>query len=1298
MLGRSTRPIRMAVAVGAAFVAAAALTVVSEAGAGAAPNELAAPPFTGAANPIPAEPATFDPSHSMLQAIFDADVAAGGESYWFDRILARPFRDTSSGERSLMTRGRALYMYTHNPSVLGFAGQGTGANGGGGYAYRQPPTTSVVNLYTIAVSGDALTETTARRVQTPSYYSALFTRAGLSVAEKKFITDNDVAVTDLTLTNTSDAPLSTTLTASSPIATTPSADGTELTGQVTIRYGLTTIFPRMSGDGFTASGSTLARTVSLDPGASVSLKVQLGAIAHEIPASATDYQRYRAMDPRTAWLTQMYEYNKFWVDKVPYLDIPDKNVEKISYYRLWENRFNLFDGNIPGNDYQFPADLEGALGYNNQISLTVPMRLQDLQFYRDPLYSYGPILSQGEESGCQAFHDNPGNTGNWDNTYEQWTGAQAWQAYQVHGGPKSLVAQLAHYAECDLKGTLAKFDTNHNDLIEYSSGTLPGNDADSVAFKYYGTRPQDRTESSYWYAEARTAAEEYAYLGNTAKADEMNNLADRIRSAILDKLWADGPVTNSATSTCNATGPRVSGKLGNALRLCGTAEYVNLPTGLVSGLSDFTASVWVNPAANTTWSRVFDFGTGTTANMFLTVNAGGAGLRFAITTGGGGAEQQLTGGGLLPVNTWSHVAVTLAGTTGTLYVNGNPVATNSNMTLHPSSLGNTNQNWLGRSQYGDPFLNATLDDFQIYSRALSADEIGTLAGGQPGEGDVVSYKFDEDGGATAVDSSGNGRDATIISQQKPTITCPGKVFLQRDLTTDNLVCWKDQQNFTPFIDGVAPDTDRYTQALRYYADPAEFPLFPVYTADQADQAADQACAACDHGSNNFSNINETLQARLFSKALRDYPSQYITPHMYWQMIEWQAWNEFVGGDNRFPDNNEFFFNWDPTTQTLGRSGIHHDVLGSFNWVMYQDVAGLQPRLDDKIELSPIDMGMDHFAVNNLSYHGSNLSIVWQRPGGSVPYANAPVGYSLYVDGQLVGNTDSLKHVVWNAPLKQAADVGLTGNARVVDALQKAGVDITGARGSGSTINLAKGREASASFTTTSPATQGTSPANAVDGYTISGRTGTFGSYVATNPIWGDMGSPNAQDWLQVDFGAPTRLNDVRLYFFDNKQWGNGGNTYRPPSSYTVQYYDGSAWVDLPGQTQSPATPAANRNEVTFAPLVAQQLRVLMTRQGSFGVGLKEIQAYDLESVAAQVGSLKSYVAGLRIPGGVKNSLTTQLDQVLALYQRNNVAKALSVLNDFIAHVNDLRSEGVLTATQASFLVASANAISAHMQE
>ncbi len=221
-----------------------------------------------------------------------------------------------------------------------------------------------------------------------------------------------------------------------------------------------------------------------------------------------------------------------------------------------------------------------------------------------------------------------------------------------------------------------------------------------------------------------------------------------------------------------ATGPRVPGRLGNAVRLNGVADYVSLPPGIVGGLSDFTISVWVNPAVISTWSRVFDFGTGTAVNMFLTVNAG-AGPRFAITTSGGGAEQRLSRSGQLPLNVWTHLAVTLSGTTGTLYVNGVPAATNSSMTLRPSDLGVTSNNWIGRSQYPDPFLNATVDEFQIYDRALNATEIQQLAAGEPGAGTVASYRFDEDGGADALDSSGNGRTATIISPPVNVVTPQG---------------------------------------------------------------------------------------------------------------------------------------------------------------------------------------------------------------------------------------------------------------------------------------------------------------------------------------------------------------------------------------------------------------------------------------------------------------------------------------------------------------------------------------------
>ncbi|MCO5995813.1 RICIN domain-containing protein [Actinoallomurus rhizosphaericola] len=223
--------------------------------------------------------------------------------------------------------------------------------------------------------------------------------------------------------------------------------------------------------------------------------------------------------------------------------------------------------------------------------------------------------------------------------------------------------------------------------------------------------------------------------------------------------WTDG----SPTSGCTATGPRRPGRLGKALSFCNSTAYATLPDGAVSGLTgDYTVSAWVDPAANAGWSRLFDIGTGSNASMFLTLNDGKE-LRYAITTSGAGGEQRINGTGLLPVDQWSLVTVTVSGTTGTLYVNGQVVGTNSAMTVHPSDLGKTTRSYIGKSQYGsDPALNATVDDFNVYSRALSASEVADLAGGKVGAGDVVHYAFDEAGGATLVDSSANGRNGTVV--------------------------------------------------------------------------------------------------------------------------------------------------------------------------------------------------------------------------------------------------------------------------------------------------------------------------------------------------------------------------------------------------------------------------------------------------------------------------------------------------------------------------------------------------------
>jgi len=191
----------------------------------------------------------------------------------------------------------------------------------------------------------------------------------------------------------------------------------------------------------------------------------------------------------------------------------------------------------------------------------------------------------------------------------------------------------------------------------------------------------------------------------------------------------DGTVINNATF--------VTGYDGNALNLtASSSQYAALPSGIVSGVSNFSIATWVNLSSSANWHRIFDFGNNTTTYMFLTPKSPSGFLRFGITTNGNGNEQQINATATVPTGGWHHVAVTVSGSLGTIYLDGVPVGTTNNLTLKPSNLGNTTQNYLGRSQFPDPYFNGLMDDFRIYGSALSAGEVATfiaplLAPGNP---------------------------------------------------------------------------------------------------------------------------------------------------------------------------------------------------------------------------------------------------------------------------------------------------------------------------------------------------------------------------------------------------------------------------------------------------------------------------------------------------------------------------------------------------------------------------------------
>jgi hypothetical protein len=178
------------------------------------------------------------------------------------------------------------------------------------------------------------------------------------------------------------------------------------------------------------------------------------------------------------------------------------------------------------------------------------------------------------------------------------------------------------------------------------------------------------------------------------------------------------------------------GALGGGLLTLSSAsqQYVTLPAGIVSPPGGITIMAWVKLTSNTNWNRIFDFGNSTTSYLFLSPQNGASGtLRFAITTGGG--EQQINWNTNLSTGAWHQVAVTFSGGTGipgltgsggtgVLYVDGAAVGVSESLTLNPSSLGNTVNNYIGKSQFsGDPCFNGSMDEFRIYNGALAANEI-----------------------------------------------------------------------------------------------------------------------------------------------------------------------------------------------------------------------------------------------------------------------------------------------------------------------------------------------------------------------------------------------------------------------------------------------------------------------------------------------------------------------------------------------------------------------------------------------
>ncbi len=160
----------------------------------------------------------------------------------------------------------------------------------------------------------------------------------------------------------------------------------------------------------------------------------------------------------------------------------------------------------------------------------------------------------------------------------------------------------------------------------------------------------------------------------------------------------------------------------------GSSDYIDLADGILSSLGDSaTIEVWATQISVQAWSRIFDFGTSTTENVFMSwTNATDLNADRVEWVGDASATSDSTNAPY-ELGVEYHIVCVFEPGSVTWYTapadDDDLGASRGSLEISNllSNLNDTNC-WLGRSQWEDNTANASFNEFRLWTGALTADE------------------------------------------------------------------------------------------------------------------------------------------------------------------------------------------------------------------------------------------------------------------------------------------------------------------------------------------------------------------------------------------------------------------------------------------------------------------------------------------------------------------------------------------------------------------------------------------------
>ena len=214
------------------------------------------------------------------------------------------------------------------------------------------------------------------------------------------------------------------------------------------------------------------------------------------------------------------------------------------------------------------------------------------------------------------------------------------------------------------------------------------------------------------------------------------------------------------------------------LQLDGAGQYALLGRG-AADLRTATYGMWVYPSRDRANETLLYFGSGASEFLKLVARDGTGAARLTISVGG--RTETLRANVATPLNRWTHVAVTIGGGRGTIFING-VAAGSAALRFRPTDVLGPNDSrsaeplYLGRGAAGG-FFTGRLEDVRVYNVPLTRAEIVAEAarrGSRLGQF-FTAAPATFDGGTTARESGvRTGLERTLSAWINPRVADAGQ--------------------------------------------------------------------------------------------------------------------------------------------------------------------------------------------------------------------------------------------------------------------------------------------------------------------------------------------------------------------------------------------------------------------------------------------------------------------------------------------------------------------------------------------